>query len=86
MIKEAHAKAKTRLQYRTNMEKMNNKTKHLEALDLSRQALQNFELSEISLSHIALKVCRLARFLVNSITKKHFNLKCLDIHIQMEFL
>ena len=75
MIKEAHEKKKNRLCRELNMEQMNNKIKHSKALDLSRQALQNFELSEISLSNIALKVCRLARLLGEFDYEKAFQLE-----------
>ena len=45
------------------MNDIQNKSKYLEALSLSRETLKNFELSEIPLSNIALKTARLARLL-----------------------
>ena len=45
------------------MDNIKNKSKHAEALSLSREALKNLELSEIPLSNAALKTARLARLL-----------------------
>lgn len=57
------------------MDNMINKSKRLEALHLSREILRNFELSEISLTNIALKTARLARLLDEFDYEKAFQLE-----------
>ena len=57
------------------MDNIQNKSKHIEALVLSREILKNFELSEISLSNIALKTAGLARLLDDFEYEKAFQLE-----------